>query len=56
MSTELLELLSEASTTSRNALVRSINHLIARLIAIASKSPRGDIDAIVIDRVDRMIG
>ena len=51
-----LEPLSEASATPRNALLRSINHLIAREIAKASVSPRGDIDAIAIDRVDRMIG
>ena len=51
-----LEPLSEASATPRNALLRSINHRIAREIAKTSVSPWGDIDVIAIDRVGRMVG
>ena len=40
---------SEASTPLGTRCARSINRLIARLIAIASESPCGDIDAVVVD-------
>ena len=49
------EPLSEAPTSSSNAFWWPIDHLIAREIAEALVSPRGDIEAIAIDRVDRMI-
>ena len=49
------EPLSEAPTSSRNAFWWPIDRLIAREIAEALVSPRGDIEAIAIDRVDRMI-